>query len=115
MVNYSVDMLDETFAALASPIRRGMLERLSRGWATVGELAEPYDVSPPAISKHLRVLEKAGLVERRVRGRVHYCRLVPQRMEDAAAYLNFYRQFWQGQFQSLADFLAQEPGQPREA
>ncbi len=79
MVNYSVDMLDETFAALASPIRRGMLERLSRGWATVGELAEPYDVSPPAISKHLRVLEKAGLVERRVRGRVHYCRLVPQR------------------------------------
>ena len=114
MVNYSVETLDETFAALASPIRRGMLERLSRGWATVGELAEPYDVSLPAISKHLRILEKAGLVERSKRGRVHYCRLVPQPMEDATAYLNFYRRFWQAQFQSLVDFLAQGSDRPGE-
>lgn len=114
MVNYSDQALDETFGALASPIRRGMLERLSRGWATVGELAKPYGVSPPAISRHLRVLEKAGLVERQVRGRVHYCRLVPKPMEDAAAYLGFYKQFWEAQFQSLADFLAQESDRPGE-
>jgi DNA-binding transcriptional ArsR family regulator len=110
MVNYSKSTLDDTFSALASPIRRGMLERLSQGWATVSELAAPYDVSPPAISKHLRLLERIGLIECRKRGRVHYCRLIPQPMQEAIDWLNFYKQFWEAQFDSLADFLAQEDG-----
>ena len=111
MVNYSVQNLDDVFAALSSPIRRGMLEQLSHGWATVGELSAPYDVSAPAISKHLRLLEKAGLIERQVVGRVHYCRLVADPMEDAAAWFDFYSQFWRGQFDSLAEFLSREAEQ----
>lgn len=108
MVNYSNKTLDDTFSALASPIRRGMLERLSQGWATVSQLAEPYDVSAPAISKHLRILERTGLIERRKIGRVHYLRLIPQPIQEATEWLNFYKQFWEAQFDSLADFLAQE-------
>lgn len=104
MVNYS-GTLDRTFSALSSPIRRGILTRLAQGWATVTELAEPYKVSPPAISKHLRVLERAGLIERNVRGREHYIKLVPQPLDEAAEWLNFYGEFWTGQFESLAEFL----------
>jgi DNA-binding transcriptional ArsR family regulator len=105
MVNYSEKDLDKTFDALASPIRRGILARLSQGWAAVTELAEPYDVSLPAISKHLRIMEEAGLIERHKVGRVHYCRLVPGPMQNATEWLNFYRQFWETQLESLADFL----------
>jgi DNA-binding transcriptional ArsR family regulator len=108
MVNYSKKSLDDTFSVLASPIRRGMLARLSQGWATVSELAAPYDVSPPAISKHLRLLERTGLIERRKLGRVHYCRLIPQPILEATEWLNFHKQFWEAQFDSLADFLAQK-------
>ncbi|MDX1435463.1 MAG: metalloregulator ArsR/SmtB family transcription factor [Anaerolineales bacterium] len=108
MVNHASETLDEVFSALASPIRRGMLERLSQGWASVGELSEPYDVSPPAISKHLRILESAGLIERQKIGRVNYCRLIVEPMENAAGWFNFYRQFWGNQFDSLAEFLAEE-------
>ncbi|HEX6305074.1 MAG TPA: metalloregulator ArsR/SmtB family transcription factor [Anaerolineales bacterium] len=104
MVNYS-ETLDHTFSALSSPIRRGMLARLTRGWATVTELAQPYNVSLPAISKHLQVLEKAGLIERRVKGRVHYCRLLPQPLDEAIEWLDFHRAFWGAQFESLAEFL----------
>ena len=104
MVNYS-KTLDHAFSALSSPIRRGMLARLARGWATVTELAEPYDVSLPAISKHLHVLENAGLIERRVQGRVHYCRLLSQPLEEAIEWLDLHRKFWEGQFESLAQFL----------
>jgi DNA-binding transcriptional ArsR family regulator len=110
MVNYTAEALDDVFAALASPIRRGMLERLSQGWASVGELSKPYGVSPPAISKHLRILEGAGLIERQKIGRVNYCRMVIGPMEDAAGWFSFYRQFWGNQFDSLADFLEQQEG-----
>lgn len=82
-----------------------MLTRLARGWATVTELAEPHGVSLPAISKHLRVLESAGLIERRVKGRVHHCRLMPQPLEEAIEWLDFHRRFWEGQFDSLAELL----------
>lgn len=105
MVNYSEEGLDKTFNALASPIRRGILARLAQGWAGVSELAEPYDVSLPAISKHLRIMEEAGLIERHKVGRVHYCRLVPGPMENASEWLNFYRPFWEARLQSLADFI----------
>lgn len=108
MVNYSNKVLDKTFDALASPIRRGILARLSQGWAAVTELAEPYDVSLPAISKHLRIMEEAGLIERHKIGRVHYCRLVPGPMQNATEWLNFYRQYWETQLESLAEFLQGE-------
>jgi DNA-binding transcriptional ArsR family regulator len=107
MVNYSL-ALDNTFSALASPVRRGMLAQLADGWASVTELSAPYDVSAPAISKHLRILEGAGLIERQKLGRVHYCRLRPQQVQDAAEWLGFYRDFWESQFKSLAEYLDEE-------
>ena len=97
--------LDEVFAALADPTRRGIVERLARGEATVGELAEPYAISAPAISRHLRVLERAGLLERRVEGRVHHCRLRTQPLATAQDWMAVYRGFWEGQFDRLAAFL----------
>ena len=84
MVKHIAGSLDATFAALADPIRRGILEKLSHGETTAGELAAPFDVSLPAISRHLRVLEHAGLLARRKEGRVHRCRLNPTPMTDAA-------------------------------
>ncbi len=97
--------LDKTFSALADPTRRAILSRLARGESSVGELAAPFDMSWPAISKHLRVLEGAGLMKREKDGRVHRCRLEPGPMKDAAEWIAFYRQFWEGQLDALADYL----------
>jgi DNA-binding transcriptional ArsR family regulator len=105
MVKYRASHLDVTFAALSDPIRRGMLERLARGEASAGDLAKPYNVSLPAISRHLRVLENAGLLARRKTGRVHRCRLNPSPMRDAAQWIARYQQFWEHQFDALAKFL----------
>jgi DNA-binding transcriptional ArsR family regulator len=106
MVNYSGAPLDSTFAALSDATRRGILARLARqGEASVSELAAPYNMSLPAISKHLRVLEHAGLVARQKDGRVHRCRLRAEPMKDAAAWIEHYRQFWETQLESLARYL----------
>jgi DNA-binding transcriptional ArsR family regulator len=105
MVKYHVAPLDATFAALSDSTRRGILARLAQGETSVSELAAPYDISLPAVSKHLRVLESAGLVARRKRGRVHRCRLIAGPMRDAAAWIEEYRQFWEQQFRALARFL----------
>jgi DNA-binding transcriptional ArsR family regulator len=109
MVNYSADSdntpLDTTFGALADPTRRAILARLARGEATVTELAAPFDVSLPAVSKHLRVLESAGLLRREIDGRIHRCRLAPQPMKDAAAWIETYRIFWEAQLDALANYL----------
>lgn len=78
-----------------------MLRRLARGPAMVGELAEPFDMTLPAASKHLRVLERAGLVSRRVDGRVHHCSLNPQRLADARRWLDHYQRFWDETLDSL--------------
>ena len=107
MVNNNPN-LDETFTALASPVRRQMLSEMARGWVSVSELSTPYDVSAPAISKHLRILESAGLIERRKHGRVRYCRLKPEPVQAAVEFLGFYRDFWGAQFESLADFLEEK-------
>jgi DNA-binding transcriptional ArsR family regulator len=110
MVNYSTAAadapLDATFGALADPTRRAILMRLALGEATVTELAAPFDVSLPAVSKHLRVLESAGLLRREIDGRIHRCRLAPQPMKDAAAWIETYRSFWESQFDALAQYLA---------
>ncbi len=101
--------LDAVFAALADPTRRAILERLARGDAAVGELARPFRVSRPAISKHLRVLERAGLVRRTRHGRMSRCRLDAGRMHDAAHWLERYRIFWEGRFDRLARHLRKSP------
>jgi DNA-binding transcriptional ArsR family regulator len=98
--------LDVVFGALADPTRRAMLEQLASGEATVGELAAPFDVSAPAISRHLRVLESAGLVARRKEGRLHYCTLVREPLEDAIGWIVRYGAFWEAQFDSLDELLA---------
>jgi len=103
MVNY--ESLDRTFAALADPTRRAILSRLALGEANVSELAEPFAISLPAISKHLRVLEQAGLLERRREGRTHHCRLRAEPLDDAVQWIAQARQFWDGRLDALAQYL----------
>ena len=97
--------LSTTFAALADPTRRVILERLSRGEATPGELARPLRISWPAVTRHLRVLERAGLLQRRRSGRNHVLTLEPKPMKQAEAWIAAYRRFWEGSFDALADYL----------
>ena len=106
--------LDRTFAALSDSTRRAILARLADGEATVGELARPFRVSRPAISKHLRVLERAGLVQRARDGRVSRCELDAEPMQDAAQWIERYREFWGDRLDSLARYLErQEPSGKR--
>ncbi|RBP35487.1 ArsR family transcriptional regulator [Roseimicrobium gellanilyticum] len=93
--------LDAVFAALSDASRRHMLERLRQGEATVGELAEPLDMSLPAVSKHLRVLENAGLLQRRVEGRLHYISANAEPLDQAMSWMEQQRQFWTGSFERL--------------
>jgi DNA-binding transcriptional ArsR family regulator len=106
MVNYS---LDKVFSALSDPTRRAILERLAEGEASVGELAAPFlkneDMTLPAISKHLHVLENAGMITRAKEGRTHYIRLTATSMKDAAEWLAYYRHFWDEQFNALDQYL----------
>ncbi|MFQ5519928.1 MAG: ArsR/SmtB family transcription factor [Candidatus Methylomirabilia bacterium] len=106
MVNRSA-ALDSTFAALSDPTRRAILMRLGRGEASVTDLAEPFDISLPGISKHLRVLEGAGLLRRRKQGRVHRCRIAVGPMRSAVEWIARYRRFWEGQFDALARYLGE--------
>ena len=99
--------LDATFAALADPTRRAILARLSSGDATVGELAEPFAMSQPAVSKHLKVLERAGLIERGRDGQRRPSRLVGRPLAEATEWLEGYRRFWEGRFAHL-DALLEE-------
>lgn len=101
----SVDQLSSTFAALADPTRRAILARLATGEATVTELAEPFTVSLPAVSKHLKVLERAGLIARTRTAQWRPCRLEAQPLEDVSHWLERYRQFWEGSFDRLDDHL----------
>jgi len=100
--------LDAVFGALSDPTRRAIVERLALGELSVSELAAPFRVSLPAISKHLRVLEEAGLVTRHKQGRVYYCHLNVEPIQSASVWIDRYRLFWEGQFGQLARFLEQE-------
>jgi len=102
--------LDATFRALSDPTRRAIVERLTGGDASVGELAEPFEMSLPAISKHLTVLERAGLVERIKEGRTRRCRLIDEPMREALEWIASYGRFWEGQLDSLERFLAESKG-----
>ena len=97
--------LDSTFAALADPTRRAILARLASGEASVTELAKPFEISQPAISRHLKVLERAGLISRGQSAQLRPRRLEPKPLADACEWLEGYRQFWEGRFQRLDALL----------
>ena len=97
--------LDATFAALADPTRRAILARLAEGEASVGELAKPFAISLPAISRHLRVLEGAELIRRKKDAQRRRCRLEPEPLRAAAEWIEQYRKFWEGRFDALAAYL----------
>jgi DNA-binding transcriptional ArsR family regulator len=97
--------LNHTFAALADPTRRAILARLTRGEASVTELARPFQVSLPAISKHLRALERADLISRRRLGRLHRIRLNPKPLRQAAGWLSRYERFWSRRLDALEAYL----------
>ncbi len=99
--------LDATFFALGDPTRRAMLATLSQGQASVSELARPHNISLPAVMKHLRVLEQAGLVSQHKAGRVRHCRLTAQPMMQASDWLSKYQVFWEKQFDALDRYLKQ--------
>ena len=105
MVKYSPKTLDRTFAALADPTRRHILAHLASGDKCVTHLARPHAMSLPAVSKHLRVLEKAGLLRRRRYGRVHEMQLDAKPLKQAAQWVEEYRKFWEGSFDRLAAYL----------
>lgn len=99
------ERLDETFAALANATRRAILARLAEGEANVNELAEPFDLTLPAVSKHIKVLERAGLVVRGQRAQFRPCTLDPAPLEEVSSWTERCRQVWQARFDSLDDYL----------
>jgi DNA-binding transcriptional ArsR family regulator len=105
MVKYSAPALDRTFSALADPTRRRILAHLARGDQRVTQLARPHRMSLPAVSKHLRVLEKAGLLRRRRYGRIHEMQLDARPLKQAARWVEEYRKFWEGSLDRLAAYL----------
>lgn len=106
------DQLTETFTALAHPVRRAMLVRLADGEASVNELAEPFDLSLPAISRHVKVLERAGLIQQGRRAQYRPCTLDPRPLQAVAAWTEQYRAIWEGRFDQLGDYLGALDPQP---
>ena len=103
-------MLDATFSALADPTRRAIVAQLATGEVSLGQLAEPFDMSQTAVSKHVKVLADAGLVVVEKRGRTRHCRLEPEPMREALDWLEYYRSFWESKFESLAEHLENTAG-----
>jgi DNA-binding transcriptional ArsR family regulator len=112
MVKYSARTLDRTFGALADPTRRKILERLARGDARITELAAPFSISLPAVSRHIAVLEQAGLLRRRRSGRDHHLKLSPAPMQQASQWLEEHLRFWTGSLDSLAAYLERGEAKP---
>jgi DNA-binding transcriptional ArsR family regulator len=114
MVNESQDRLDLVFRALSDPTRRSMLHRLAHGELTVSELAAPLEMSLAGASKHVQALERAGLVQRTVRGRVHYCRIDPRPLERADEWLREYEALWDTRIERLVELLRHPDNHPSE-
>ena len=112
MVEYRRTRLDLVFRALSDQTRRAMLERLAKGEHTVGELASPYRMSLAAASKHIQTLERAGLVKRTVRGRIHYCRIDPRPLERADEWLRGYERLWDTRIERLVALLRHPDNDP---
>jgi len=100
--------LDAVFGALADPTRRRIVERLSRRSLTVGEIASEFDISQPAISKHVRILEESGLLQREIIGRVHHCSLSPTAMDSASKWFDKQRAYWKSSLDRLDAVLANQ-------
>jgi len=100
------DSLDPIFAALGDATRRAMVSRLASGRMTITELSEPFSISKPAITKHIKKLEQVGLLVRHIDGRTHYCELRPEPLKNVATWLSFYEQFWNTKLDQLAAHLA---------
>jgi DNA-binding transcriptional ArsR family regulator len=105
MVEYSNGSLDRTFHALAHPIRRAILAQLAGRSATVLEIADRFDISLNGVSKHLKVLEQAGLIRRQIQGRTHHCSLEAARLREAGIWISHYRPFWEGRLDALERYL----------
>ena len=114
MSKISADQLSVTFAALADPTRRAILARLANGEASVTELAKPFDLSLPGISKHLKVLQRAGLVTQSRNAQWRPCRLEPGRLKEASEWVGEYRRFWDESFQRLDEVLQELMKQEKE-
>jgi DNA-binding transcriptional ArsR family regulator len=110
MVSVAADSLSVTFAALADPTRRAILARLSSGQASVGELAEPFDMSLPAITKHLKVLQRAGLISRGREAQWRPCRLEARPMREVSQWVENYRRHWEQRLDRLDDYLRESAG-----
>jgi DNA-binding transcriptional ArsR family regulator len=110
MVDYSVTGLDLTFHALAHPVRRAILARLVDRSATILEIADQFDMSLNGVSKHIKLLERAGLIRRDIRGRTHHCSLDALGLREAGAWIDYYRPYWERRLDALERFLAE----PRE-
>ena len=108
MVDVSEEQLDAIFHALADPTRRRMLRKLAKGEARLGELASPFEMSLTGVSKHVKVMEKAGIVVREVRGRTHWCRLEPGPLTEADRWLGFVTQFWNSRLDALERALRED-------
>ncbi|MGB8798406.1 MAG: metalloregulator ArsR/SmtB family transcription factor [Candidatus Aquilonibacter sp.] len=108
MVNNS-SKLDAVFAALSDPTRRRIVERLAQRRLTVGQIASEFSMSQPAVSKHLKVLERSGLLNREIDGRVHHCELKPKAMQAASTWIEEQRRFWEATFERLDDYFARNP------
>src|SRR5438552_17943418 len=113
MVERHLDHLGDVFAAIADPTRRAIVQILARKPATIGEIARPFPVSFNAVSKHMMVLERAGLVHREIRGREHICRLRPLALRQANAWLEQYRRFWGVRLAALAAYVGRESERKR--
>jgi DNA-binding transcriptional ArsR family regulator len=105
MVEYSPDVLDLTFQALANPIRREIVSQLAGKQKTVLELASQFDISLNGVSKHIKVLENAGLIRREIKGRTHYCQLNPAPLQQANEWIEYYRAFWNQRLDALGTYL----------
>jgi len=109
VVEYSQSAeLDRVFSALADPTRRAILQALTRHPATINEIAKPFPVSLNAVSKHVMVLERAGLLRREVKGREHYCWIEPYPLRDADVWLKKYQQFWEQRMDALETYVARK-------
>ncbi|MFN2448270.1 MAG: ArsR/SmtB family transcription factor [Candidatus Baltobacteraceae bacterium] len=110
-----VSNIDSVFSALADPTRRRIVERLARRPLTIGQIASQFPISQPAISKHVRVLELAGVLQRTVEGRVHYCTISPQAMQEVSTWIDRQSRYWNGALDRLERLLAKQSNEKRKS
>lgn len=114
-MNPTNPQLDQVFFALSDGTRRAILARLAEGSTTIGELAAPFAISKPAVTKHMKILERAGLIDRRIDGRTHQCTLSTSGLRTAEDWINFHRNFWESRFDALENLLIGQESEKKDA